>query len=224
MLTEIQTIFLTCLLGPEDTGAFKRFRKQHKDRKYSESHREANKIRCKIWRTEFPEKSKESISAATAKNPEYYALLKTVLAREYREQANENSLAWYYRNLDSARATNNACKSKRYQRDPAYRLECACRARINKAIKGGRGAKSARTVALIGCSWTELRSHLESLFKPGMTWENYGFETWHIDHIKPIAKFDLTNPEEQRACFHWTNLQPLFASDNLKKGDNYVGS
>jgi hypothetical protein len=54
-------------------------------------------------------------------------------------------------------------------------------------------------------------------FRPGMTWENYG-PVWHVDHIKPCAKFDLTDPDQQRACFHFSNLQPLFADENLRKG------
>lgn len=66
--------------------------------------------------------------------------------------------------------------------------------------------------------WVEV--HLESLFKTGMSWENYG-PVWHVDHIKPCALFDLTDPEQQRICFHWTNLQPLFALDNMRKSDSY---
>lgn len=53
-----------------------------------------------------------------------------------------------------------------------------------------------------------------------MTRENYG--EWHIDHIKPISKFDLNDENEQKKCFHYTNLQPLWASENIKKSDKYV--
>lgn len=58
--------------------------------------------------------------------------------------------------------------------------------------------------------------HLESQFEPGMTWENR--RKWHIDHIIPCAAFDLTDTEQQRACFHYTNLRPLWASENISKG------
>ena len=64
----------------------------------------------------------------------------------------------------------------------------------------------------------ELKIYLESLFQEGMTWDNYNFYGWHIDHIIPIASFDLSDPEQQKKCFHYTNLQPLWASDNLQKG------
>lgn len=54
-----------------------------------------------------------------------------------------------------------------------------------------------------------------------MDWENYG-KVWQVDHVRPCASFDLTNPEQQRSCFHWTNLQPLFVHENLIKGSSWV--
>ena len=58
--------------------------------------------------------------------------------------------------------------------------------------------------------------YIEAQFKPGMTWERYG--EWHVDHIRPCASFDLTDPKQQKICFHYSNLQPLWAADNIKKG------
>ena len=98
------------------------------------------------------------------------------------------------------------------------RLLHGLRNRIRNALKGG--AKSAHTVELLGNTIEGAKAHLESHFQPGMTWDNYG--AWHVDHIKPCAAFDLTDPAQQRACFHFTNLQPLWAVDNLKKSDNAV--
>jgi len=77
--------------------------------------------------------------------------------------------------------------------------------------------KSKRTMELLGTSIDNFWSHLESKFKPGMSRNNYG-KRWHIDHVVPCAYFDLTKPEEQFKCFHYTNLQPLWAKENLKKG------
>lgn len=71
-------------------------------------------------------------------------------------------------------------------------------------------------MALIGCSIEDLRAHIESQFQPGMTWENYG--KWHVDHIRPCVSFNLLDPMQQQECFHYTNLQPLWAEDNIKKG------
>ena len=64
-------------------------------------------------------------------------------------------------------------------------------------------------------------AHLEALFQPGMTWDNHAIDGWHIDHIRPCTSFDLTDPEQQRQCFHYTNLQPLWAFDNISKSDKW---
>jgi hypothetical protein len=69
---------------------------------------------------------------------------------------------------------------------------------------------------LLGCDVSQLWEHLESMFQEGMTKENYG--KWHVDHIKPCASFDMYDPEQQKQCFHYSNLQPLWAEDNLIKG------
>jgi len=76
--------------------------------------------------------------------------------------------------------------------------------------------RSSRTEDLLGCSFTFLRFWLESKFLPNMSWENYG--DWHVDHIRPLASFDLTDPKQQALAFHFLNLQPLWAKDNLSKG------
>lgn len=89
-----------------------------------------------------------------------------------------------------------------------------CRVRVRCAIN--KGYKSKRTIELIGCTIEELKNHLESKFEIGMTWENYG--EWHIDHIRPCSSFDLTKEDEQKVCFNYMNLQPLWAKDNLRKG------
>ena len=75
---------------------------------------------------------------------------------------------------------------------------------------------------LVGCDINYLRKHLEKQFEPLMSWDSYG--KWHVDHIIPVTKFDLTDPEQQKICFHYTNLQPLWGEENMKKSDklNYV--
>lgn len=130
--------------------------------------------------------------------------------------------AWRKANPDKHAASKAKWRrNRRAQRRPEDRLLSALRRRLVEAVRQKRGHKSANTVALLGCTIPELRARLESLFAPGMSWDNYGPLTWHIDHIKPCAKFDLTQPDQQRACFHYTNLQPLWAGDNILKGDKY---
>jgi hypothetical protein len=103
------------------------------------------------------------------------------------------------------------------RRRPQYAMAAKLRSRVIGALKNQKAKKSAGTIALIGCEWPVLLAHLEALFQPGMTWENHG--QWHIDHKQPCTSFDLTLPEQQRACFHYSNLQPLWAVDNLRKGN-----
>jgi len=109
----------------------------------------------------------------------------------------------------------NQYKRERKKTDPNYKLRTYLGTRIWWALKGI--AKSKRTMKLIGCTIEELWAHLESKFTDGMTRENHG--KWHVDHIKACSKFDLTDPEQQQICFHYTNLQPLWALDNIKKGN-----
>lgn len=105
------------------------------------------------------------------------------------------------------------------QNNKDFKLRKALRQRVYFAVKSLKTAKSKKTMELLGCSIDELKIHLESKFQEGMNWENYGLKGWHIDHIIPCAFFDLTKEEEQRKCFHYTNLQPLWWIDNIKKSD-----
>lgn len=103
-----------------------------------------------------------------------------------------------------------------------FRLASSLRGRIWSVLKGNK--KSASTEILLGCSVDFLRKHLESQFTYGMSWDNYGtgkngkgMKEWHVDHIIPCCNFDLSKSEEQRKCFHYSNLQPLWAKKNLEK-------
>lgn len=98
---------------------------------------------------------------------------------------------------------------------PTTRIVENLRRRTRAVLVGSN--KSNSTIKLIGCSPEELKCYLESKFSSGMSWDNYG--DWHIDHIVPCATYDLSKADEQSACFHYTNLQPLWAKDNLTKGD-----
>jgi hypothetical protein len=101
-----------------------------------------------------------------------------------------------------------------------FRIKENLRGRMYQALKSN--SKSANTETLIGCTIAELWTHIESQFTDGMTRENYGQDGWHLDHVIPCASFNLTQPREQLRCFNYRNLQPMWASENLSKGDKYV--
>ena len=103
--------------------------------------------------------------------------------------------------------------------DPLYRLERNLRKRLAMAIK--KNSKAGSAVKDLGCSVAEFKKYLESKFEPGMTWGNYGKYGWHIDHIKPLSKFNLTDPKEIKQACHYLNMQPMWWQDNLSKGDKY---
>lgn len=123
--------------------------------------------------------------------------------REHREEINKKT---------------NERRAIRFKTEPEYKLKHILRSRLNHVLE--HGTKSKRTLELLGCTVEHLRKHLESKFQEGMSWTNYGFYGWHVDHIKPCDKFDLTDPKQQEQCFHYTNLQPLWAIENFRKANN----
>lgn len=108
-------------------------------------------------------------------------------------------------------------KRKRLE-DPIWRTTVALRTRLAMAIK--QSVKSGSSVRDLGCSIEYFRQYISSMFQPGMTWENWGKNGWHIDHMKPLASFDLTDRKQFLEACHYTNLQPLWAIDNIRKGKN----
>lgn len=176
-------------------------------RKSDRKHAERRKLHRQNNRDEICKRQREYY----AKNAER---LKS-LSREYRKKHNEYRKEWdrqYYLN-------NKERIKERSRNNPAIRIANALRSRVRGALKGT--GKSDSTMNLVGCDISFLKKHLEDQFTKGMGWENHGFYGWHIDHIRPCASFDLTDPEQQKQCFHYTNLQPLWAKDNLSKGDTY---
>jgi hypothetical protein len=134
------------------------------------------------------------------------------------EQSRQNVRRWRKENIEYARRKEREYKKNRIKNDPIYKITCCLRGRIIRVLNGKN--KSDRTIKLIGCSPEQLKIHLESKFLPGMTWENHGFgnDKWHVDHIKPCRSFDLSESEQQRQCFNYKNLQPLWQFENLSKG------
>jgi hypothetical protein len=139
--------------------------------------------------------------------------------KEYRETSKEqNSIKhkeWIKNNKDKIRLSDRVYSKNRKRVDLNYKLKCNIRSKISYELKNNIKRKS--TVDLLGCTVDKLRAHLESKFKEGMTWNNYG--EWHIDHIKPCSMFDFSNKEHQVDCFHYTNLQPLWAKENIIKSN-----
>lgn len=138
--------------------------------------------------------------------------------KEYRKKYYENNKERFKKwNKEWRKHNNRSAYYKEYRdKNPTAKIACYCRNRIRVCLKNNW--KSESSLSLTGCkNWNELKIYLESKFVDGMTWNNMG--KWHIDHIKPCSKFDLTDLKQIKKCFHYTNLQPLWAKDNLSKSN-----
>ncbi len=128
-------------------------------------------------------------------------------------KTNPNYFKEYYQNNKQERYNY---KKERYKNDIHYRLLKTLRDRIYKAVK--KGYKSGKSIDLLGCSIELYEIYLKSKFKGPMNIDNYG-KVWEIDHIIPCSSFDLTDPEQQKKCFHYTNTQPLLITENRQKSN-----
>lgn len=167
-----------------------------------------------------------------AKNPDRFKRCSQNYLEQNREKVKKRRQLHYERNRERLIAQSKSRQTQydpaaillrrreRYKHrmatDPIFHLSCSLRGRFKMAIKRISASKIQSVIQLCGCSLELLKRHLEKQFKPGMSWENYGKFGWHIDHVKPCSKFDLSDFEEQRKCFHFTNLQPLWV-ENLSK-------
>lgn len=135
--------------------------------------------------------------------------------RTYMQSYNRNPDYMAYRRewMKKWHKENQAEIYQRRRARPYEKLSASIRTRMRECIK--RGYKSEKTEVLLGITIKELKVYLQGKFTEGMTWENYG--KWHIDHIVPLSRFDLSTGENQKKAFHYTNLQPLWAKDNLQK-------
>jgi len=107
------------------------------------------------------------------------------------------------------------CNDVRTRKQPAFKI----RSNVYESLRRFNVTKIDKFYSLLGCTIKEFKQHIESQFSEGMSWDNHG--EWHIDHIKPISSFDLTQEAEQKKAFHYLNVQPLWAIDNMRKGSKW---
>lgn len=151
---------------------------------------------------------------------------------KYAEERNKSTKEWKINNKEKVieynknyskenrkSITKKTCERNkiRMKTDPIFVLIKRERLRVWEALNGKR--KTAKTETLLGCSYQFFKEHLEKMFLDKMGWHN--MNEWHIDHIKPLASFDLSDEAQQKIAFHYTNQQPLWAIDNLRKGAKY---
>ena len=177
-----------------------------KARERNRKNPEANRTRVKKWKKDNPDRVKiNRVKEYENRKEKYHS------DEEYRNKHKKSVIEWRSRNPD---------KVKEYRKINNSRLDVRItgnlRSRLRAAIKNNY--KNGSAVRDLGCSISEFKKYLESLWQSGMTWGNYGLYGWHIDHINPLSSFDLTDMDQFFTACHYTNLQPLWAIDNLKKG------
>lgn len=154
------------------------------------------------------------------KDPEVSKRYHAEYREKNRELLREKVRFHFEQNRERYRQSAMAYTTRRRKSDPAFRAAGNLRSRIGMALRYQAVKRQhSQTRDLLGCSFDELKVYLESLFSEGMTWENYGRTGWHIDHIIPLSSFDLSNESELRKAVHFSNLQPLWAKDNILKGN-----
>jgi hypothetical protein len=188
----------------------------------------ANKEEIAIIKKDYNENHKEE-KAATNKiyykgHKEEISIINKVYRENHKEEIAANNKVYHENHKEEIAIINKVYVRERRQIDSQYKLAGNLRNRLRGALNDNQKAGSA--VSDLGCSIAELKKHLESRFYPNlvtgevMDWSNYGLYGWHIDHIKPLSKFDLSNPEQFKDACYYKNLQPLWAEDNLRKSDN----
>jgi len=165
--------------------------------------------RVKKTQAEYYERNREARQAAARE---------AAKTREWTPERNAWQNAHRAKNREAQRSYNREYKAKRRKEDPQFAIAERLRTRLCQVRPGAPGS----AVRDLGCSLSELIEHLERQFQPGMTWDNRG--AWHIDHRRPLASFDLLDRVQLLQACHYTNLQPLWAFDNLSKGSKMVVS
>lgn len=165
------------------------------------------------FRKLYPEKVAEIARVARAREPEKFRKR----LESYRERNRDRLLKEGRDYHKKHRARYQARRNERRKTDPVFRISCLLRVQLYSAIRRFKGRKVHSVLALVGTTVPNLIEHLKSTMPNGAEWADVMAGRVHIDHIRPCASFDLSKHEEQRACFHFTNLQLLWASDNQRK-------
>ncbi len=204
-----------------------RFCAEQLRRSYFSINRKAQKLHLSICRN--PSSKICSICKTEKPTAQFHQRSRLHCLSCYNMQRNQyytqHKNSWNQHRINNKQAfwkQRNAYQRHKRQTDARFHLRHSLGHRIYLALKANRISKTNSFNHLIGCSGQELKLHLQSKFKTDMTWDNYG--KWHVDHIRPCSSFDLSRPEEQKKCFHYTNLQPLWAQDNLKKGAKWLST
>ena len=188
-----------------------------KERAYAAANREKKNAASRAWIDARPEKAKEYGKRYRQAHKTKNAARCKAWAQNNLEKSRAKSNRWKIKNRERLRAYD-----KRWRSDPSIKITNSIRHRLSAMLAKQNAATEKHSKKYIGCNIGFLRGWLESKFLKGMTWDNYG--EWHIDHIIPCSSFDHTDINQLLACWHYSNLRPLWAFDNRFKGGKIITS
>ncbi len=192
------------------------------DAKFRQRNSGSIKIQQKSHYAENSDRIKARAKQWEKDNPEYVCLRKKRYREENKDRIAENDKKYRIRNKDKLNCYMANYRKTRLASDPDFQASASMHRILHRTMRQTTGMKTKRTFELLGYTATDLRDHLESQFQPGMTWGNRG--EWHIDHIKPISLFIKEGETDPSVINALSNLQPLWALDNLRKGAKYEQS
>jgi hypothetical protein len=172
-----------------------------------------NADKLKKYRQENAERKGEYMKKYHLENAER----KREYVKKWRQENADKIKKYLQENADKVREANKQYRNQRRNSEPLYRMIVNLRTRISKHCRAIKLNKTTRTKEMLGLGLAGFKSHIESKFQEGMNWDNYG--QWHVDHIKPLSL--ATTEQEIIELNHYTNLQPLWAVDNIKKSNKY---
>ena len=176
---------------------------------YDREYNAKNEDRIKLQRGKYRTDNKEKIQQINKKYGE-----------DNKERIRIKNKEYYLKNKAKIIKRVGQYDTKKMKEDPSYKMAKLLRHRLYMAVKGNFKAGSA--VRDLGCSIKDFKKYVESLWRPGMSWENYGREGWHLDHIIPLVSFDLQERGQLLKACHYSNIQPLWAIDNLRKSSKLI--
>lgn len=202
-------------------------RNQGKKREYARRRLAGNPERFRKFNRDYYAKNRQKMIALSklyqSRNKPQKLDRRRELRKQNKDRENLRQSLWRKNHREIVRDYGRKARAKRMERDLSFAIRERLRTRIRQAIKSDSGVKSKRTMELLGCSISEFKIYIESKFESGMHWNNWGHasDKWNLDHIIPCALFDFTKEDHQKRCFHFSNYQPLWQPENLRKSHRH---
>lgn len=214
LITKPSTYFHSCSSRADGLAHYCKECKKVRARAYYIANQEREKEKMRLYRLAKPEAVSEAKKRCYRNNTAKYKAMQRALYERKREQILAYCAEYRIRNKAEISARDSEYVKRRMAYDEKFKLSYVIRCRLGSAFRRQKIPKRGKTRDMLGCDWDFLKLYIEERFLPGMSWDNR--RAWHIDHIIPLSS--AKNVEEMERLCHYSNLQPLWAADNIRKG------